>query len=191
MVCQIQFYIFIFVSLAKCKAQLPFDLPFNPSDYNKVHLSEASGVNGAAAVAYWTADEEKGFIRVALATTQRYVALGLNPSTPTMAGADIVSCSKGDNGQVIALDYIASGYGTPKQDDINDWTVVASGSTSNIGVWCELSRPLQTCDPSEDFQLHDMGASVSGILAFGADASRPDMHYQKNSFIQPLCQHCK
>ena len=76
--------------------------------------------------------------------------------------------------QVTALDYIASGYGTPKQDDINDWTVVASGSTNNVGVWCELSRPLKTCDPSEDFQLYDTGASVSGLLAFGAETrTRP------------------
>ncbi len=159
------------------ETQLPFVLPFDETNYNEIHLSESAGAGGSAAVAYWTADEDIGVIRVALATTQRWVAFGLNPSTPTMTGSDIVSCSRKDGGKVVSQDYFANSYGMPKKDEINDWTVIGSGFTGNIGVWCEITRPFITCDRSEDFQLFDTGASISALMSFGVDASSAEMHY--------------
>ena len=151
------------------KNQLPFVLPWNASNYNSEHLSETSGIGGpagntfgAAAIVMWRLDTAAGVIRVAMATTQSFVALGLNPSTPSMAGADIVACHQSCNG-VAVRDYFATGYGTPAEDQVNDWTVVAGGygGSSQLGVWCEITRPLETCLSVEDFQVSSMGRSRS------------------------------
>lgn len=155
---------------------LPFDLPFGDvKSYNSNRLVVANGLQGSAAVAMWKVDMDTSVFTVAMATTQSFVALGLNPSSPTMGGADIVACHH-EYGSVVVRDYFANGYGTPVEDAVNDWITVSSGHTDGT-TWCVVERPFLTCKTVEDYQIFDVDAAVSGLIAFGVDKSRADLHY--------------
>ena len=175
-----------FVTATTTTSSLPFPLPFDGSSYNKEKLIVPNGEDGSAAVAMWKVNATTSKLTIAMATTQAFVALGLNPSTPTMAGADIVACHRegkkcGCNGHstcnVVARDYFAYGYGTPAEDVVNDWKMLSSGITAGGTTWCVIERPFLTCKVLEDFQIFDLDASISGLIAFGTDPDRSELHY--------------
>jgi len=156
----------------------PFELPFDDIEsYNKQHLAVDNGPEGSA-VAMWKVDVAKETITVAMATTQSFVALGLNPSTPSMAGSDIVACHY-ECSSVVARDYYASGHEMPKQDITNDWIISSSGHSAKGITWCVVTRTFLTCNIEEDYQIYDAEAVVSGIMAFGVDKNRAHLHYHK------------
>ena len=157
--------------------ELPFSLPFDDTGYNEQKLVVTNGLDGSAATAMWKVDVAKGKLTVAMATTQAFVALGFNPSTPAMSGSDIVACHREACNKVVARDYFAVGYGTPAEDMVNDWEMKSSGITSSGTTWCIIERAFLTCNTEEDFQIFDVDASVSGLLAFGTDPNRPELHY--------------
>ena len=162
---------------------LPFALPFNVSAMNREHIAEAHSLeenHANAAAAFWRLDPTGDTVTVAMATTSAYVAFGVNPSAPAMAGADIVACHN-NQGSVAARDYVApaEGHGTPKEEDVNDWTLVEGGVGAGTGVWCVVTRKLKTSGRGTDVdvQIVDANATVSFVMAWGLQSETSELHY--------------
>ena len=84
-------------------SQLPFTLPFDRTSFNRVHLSQVAAADTAGGVAFWKLDA--GDVYVAMATTSNFVALGMNPSTPSMAGSDI-ECERASALQPFSVPFL-------------------------------------------------------------------------------------
>jgi hypothetical protein len=96
----------------------------------------------------------------------------------------------GSSTDIAIFDMYALQLGTPDIDSNDDLTLTASGRANGV-TYCEFSRPLQTCWPSEDAQILDPTVALSGLLAFGA-TDELVYHGPSNrvaqafSFVQPL-----
>uniref|UniRef100_A0A6T8ZS72 DOMON domain-containing protein n=1 Tax=Pyrodinium bahamense TaxID=73915 RepID=A0A6T8ZS72_9DINO len=155
---------------------LPFTMPFDTSGYtNKIELTSTEGGIATGAVAYYKIDADH--IYLGLAANSGFVGFGMNPGSPSMRNADIVVCREYNMGSVSAADYFATANAAPQLDEVQDWTTLRGGRETSNGrqvTWCEISRPRETCETQEDYQLTSDTAALFGLIAFAQPSATTD-----------------
>lgn len=98
----------------------------------------------------WTPQEKEIIIEIQVAA-RGFVGLGFSPNGG-MKGADIVLGWVDDSGRLRAHDRYAYGKMTPVIDDSQDVEILG-GYENETHTVLRFSRPWNTCDKKQDFQL--------------------------------------